>query len=59
MLPLSFVIYHQKRTQITKQKAEKAKEVKQRNIERARKLGIEYLPEMQQQMKKKLKREEK
>lgn len=57
--PRSVDMTHQKPTQITKQKAEKAKEVKQRNIERARKLGIEYLPEMQQQMKKKLKREEK
>ena len=56
--PRATVLTHQKPTQITKQKAEQAKQVKQRNIERARKLGIEYLPEMQQQMKKKLKRAE-
>ena len=35
---------HQKPGAITKQKAEKEKKIKQRNIERARKLGIEYIP---------------
>jgi len=34
----------QKPQAITKQKAEKQKTVKQRNLERARKLGIEYIP---------------
>lgn len=34
----------QKPTAITKQKADKKKTVKQRNIERARKLGVEYIP---------------
>ncbi len=35
----------QKPGAITKQKADKEKKVKQRNIDRARKMGIEYLPQ--------------
>ena len=34
----------QKPVQITKQKGEKAKSIKHRNEERAKKLGIEYIP---------------
>ena len=34
----------QKPEQITKQKGEKAKSIKHRNEERAKKLGIEYIP---------------
>lgn len=37
-------LYRQKPSAITKQKGNKAKTIKQRNLERARKLGIEYLP---------------
>ena len=36
--------HRQKPGAITKQKADKEKKVKQRNIDRARKMGIEYLP---------------
>ncbi len=35
---------HLKPSAITKQKAEKEKKIKQRNIDRANKLGIEYIP---------------
>lgn len=37
-------IYQQKPPAITRQKAEQQKKVRQRNAERARKLGIEYIP---------------
>jgi len=37
-------LYRQKPSAITKQKGGKAKTINQRNLERARKLGIEYLP---------------
>ena len=53
------MLTRQKPSQITKQKAEQTRQVKQRNAERARKLGIEYLPEMQKQMQKRLKRQKK
>ncbi len=57
--PRATVLTRQKPSQITKQKAEQTRQVKQRNAERARKLGIEYLPEMQKQMQKRLKRQKK
>ncbi|MBR4387684.1 MAG: Ig-like domain-containing protein [Prevotella sp.] len=37
---------HLKPSEITKQKPDKEKKIKQRNLERARKLGIEYLPKI-------------
>ena len=42
--PMAIGAERQKPGAITKQKADKEKKVKQRNIERARKMGIEYIP---------------
>ena len=36
---------HQKPSELVKQKADKEKTIKHRNLERAQKLGIEYLKE--------------
>jgi hypothetical protein len=41
--PTSTVLYRQKPSAITKQKEDKKKTVKSRNLERAKKLGIEYI----------------
>lgn len=41
--PTSTVLYRQKPSAITKQKEDKEKTVKNRNFERAKKLGIEYI----------------
>lgn len=43
--PTERPLYQQKPRAITKQKGDKAKTIKQRNLERARKLGIEYIEE--------------
>lgn len=43
--PTERPLYRQKPAAITKQKGDKAKTIKQRNLERARKLGIEYVQE--------------
>lgn len=45
--PTSIPAYRQKPSAITKQKAEKEKTIRQRNAERARKLGITYTPGQQ------------
>jgi uncharacterized protein (DUF2141 family) len=42
--PTEKPLYMQKPKEITKQKADKQKTVKRRNAERAKKLGIEYIP---------------
>ncbi|MGI6243551.1 MAG: Ig-like domain-containing protein [Prevotella sp.] len=42
--PTSTILYRQKPSKITKQKTEKKKSVTNRNFERAKKLGIEYIP---------------
>ena len=41
--PASRPLYRQKPEAITKQKADQQRRITQRNIERARKLGIEYI----------------
>lgn len=42
--PTSTPLYQQKPAQITKQRADREKTIRRRNMERARKLGIEYMP---------------
>ena len=42
--PTAKPLYLQKPGEITKQKVDKQKAVKRRNAERAKKLGIEYIP---------------
>ena len=42
--PTAKPLYQQKPDKITKQKGEKAKKIKHRNEERAKQLGIEYIP---------------
>ena len=44
--PRSVPLQNQKPEAITKQKAEKKKAIQQRNAERAKKLGIQYIPHM-------------
>lgn len=44
--PTAKPLYMQKPGVITKQKAEKEKTIKRRNVERARKLGKEYIPKL-------------
>ncbi|MBM6992255.1 MAG: Ig-like domain-containing protein [Prevotella sp.] len=41
--PTSTPLYRQKPSSITKQKADKEKQIQHRNLERAKKLGIEYI----------------
>ena len=42
--PTARKLYEQKPAAITKQKADAQKKVKNQNAERAKKLGIEYIP---------------
>ena len=42
--PTAKPLYRQKPGSITKQKGEKAKSIKHRNADRAKRLGIEYIP---------------
>mgnify|MGYP001305456937 CR=1 FL=1 len=44
--PTSTLLYRQKPGAITKQKAEKEKTITNRNFERAKKLGLEYIPKI-------------
>ena len=44
--PTSTLLYRQKPGAITKQKAEKEKSITNRNFERAKKLGIQYIPKI-------------
>lgn len=44
--PKAVPLQNQKPSAITKQKTEKQKTIKQRNAERAKKLGIEYIPQI-------------
>ena len=44
--PKSYELSRQKPSAITKQKPDKEKKVKNQNAQRAKKLGIEYIPKM-------------
>ena len=44
--PTSIELYRQKPNAITKQKGEKERTIKHRNLERAKKLGKEYIPKL-------------
>lgn len=43
--PIAKPLFQQKPGKITKQKGEKAKSIKHRNEERAKRLGIDYVPQ--------------